>query len=144
MLAIEESVVIDKPRQEVFDFFADPDKITLYSSNVSVYEVTSGGPKDVGRKARAVVRVAGMKLESTDELVAIEEGRMVKVESRDAKVPYTLTFTFADEGEGTRVTWLQESESLKGVFKLADSIVLRLYSRDVRGNLENAKILMEG
>jgi uncharacterized membrane protein len=143
MLTVEESVVIDKPRQEVFDFFADPDNVTLYSSNVSEYEVTSGNPKDIGRMARAVVRVAGIKLESTDELVAIEEGRMVKLESRDAKVPYTLTFNFADEGQGTRVTWLQQSESLKGVFKLADSIVLKLYARDVRGNLENAKILIE-
>jgi carbon monoxide dehydrogenase subunit G len=144
MLKIEESVVISKPRQEVWEFLADPATVTLYSSNVTEYELISGGPTELGRTARIVVKVAGIRLESTDELVEIDEGRMFKVESRDAKVPYTLTMTLSDEGGGTRLTWLQESESLKGVFKLGDSIVLKLYARDVRANLENAKTLIEG
>ena len=144
MLKIEESVVVDKPRQEVYEFLADPANVTLYSSNISEYEITSGQPTEVGRTARVVVKVAGIRLESTDELVEIDEGRMFKLESRDAKIPYTLTITLSDEGGGTRVTWLQESESLKGVFKLADSVVTKLYARDVRANLENAKTLIEG
>lgn len=144
MLKIEESVIVNKPRQEVYEFFADPANLTLYSSNISEYEITSGEPTKVGRTARVVVKVAGMRLESTDELVEIDEGRMVKLESRDAKIPYTLTLTLSDEGGGTRVTWLQESESLKGVFKLADGVVTKLYARDVRSNLENAKTLIEG
>jgi len=144
MLKIEESVVISKPRQEVWEFLSDPATVTLYSSNVSEYTLISGAPTELGRTARIVVKVAGIRLESTDELVEIDEGRMFKVESRDAKVPYTLTMTLSDEGGGTRLTWLQESESLKGVFKLGDSIVLKLYARDVRANLENAKTLIEG
>ena len=56
---------------------------------------------------------------------------------------FCRTVTFSDEGSGTRVTWLQESESLGGVFKLADGLVMKLYSRDVRSNLEKAKTLLE-
>jgi carbon monoxide dehydrogenase subunit G len=144
MLKVEESVVISKPRQEVWEFLADPANVTLYSSNISEYELTSGAPTEVGRTARIVVKVAGIRLESTDELVEIDEGRMFKLESRDAKVPYTLTMTLSDEGGGTRLTWLQEAESLKGVFKFGDSIVTKMYAHDVRGNLENAKTLIEG
>ena len=66
MLKIEESVVINKPRQEVWDFLADPANVTLYSSNISEYELTSGQPTELGRTARVVVKVAGIRLESTD------------------------------------------------------------------------------
>jgi hypothetical protein len=42
------------------------------------------------------------------------------------------------------VTWLQESESLGGVFKMADGLVIKIYSKDVRSNLEKAKAILEG
>lgn len=144
MLTTEESVVIDKPRQEVFAFFADPDQVTVYSSNISDYEVTSGGNTEIGRTARVVVRVAGVRLEFNDELIAFEEGRRLVTESKDAKIPYVITLTFEEAGAGTRVTWTQETESLGGVFKFADGIVMKMYGRDVRSNLENAKELLEG
>ena len=63
--------------------------------------------------------------------------------SEDATVPYSLEFTYEDEGDGTKITWHQEVESLKGVFKFADPIVLKLYTRDVRSNLDKAKTLLE-
>jgi carbon monoxide dehydrogenase subunit G len=143
MLTVEESVVINKPRAEVFDFFSDPDKVALYSSNLVDYETLSGEPREVGHKARFAVKVVGVRLDYTDELVEFEENERAKLVSVDGKIPYSITMTFSDEGEGTRVTWLQETESLGGVFKIADGLVLKMYSRDVRSNLENAKTLLE-
>ena len=66
-----------------------------------------------------------------------------KTASEDATIPYSLEITYEDEGEGTKVSWHQEMESLKGVFKFADPIVLKLYARDVRSNLDKAKTLLE-
>jgi len=34
MPVIEEMVVVQRPRQDVFDFFIDPANIALYSSNI--------------------------------------------------------------------------------------------------------------
>ncbi len=144
MLTVDESVVIDRPRQEVYEFLADPENVPVYNGNIVEYELLSGGPYEVGRRCRAVVRVAGRRLDSTDELIEAEDGRRIKIQSDDAKIPYTLEVRFDDEGDATRVTWHQEMESLKGVFKFADSIVLKMYSRDVRSNLDKAKTLLEG
>ena len=144
MLTVEESVVIDKPRAEVFDFFADPANVAVYSSNLVDYEVVSGGPREVGRRAKFAVKVVGVRLDYTDELTELVEGERAKLESRDGRIPYAITLTFSDEGSGTRVGWLQESESLGGVFKMADGLVMKVYSRDVRSNLEKAKALLEG
>lgn len=143
MLTVDESIVIDKPRQEVWEFMSDPDNIPVYNSNIVEYELVSGEKFEQGRKCRGVVKVAGRRLELTDELVEVEPGHRNRIVSEDATIPYALTVTYEDEGDGTRVTWHQESESLKGVFKFADPVVMKLYSRDVRSNLEKAKTILE-
>jgi carbon monoxide dehydrogenase subunit G len=143
MLTVEESIVVNKPRSEVWEFMTDPDNVPVYSSNIVEYEMVSGGRHEVGRVCRGVVKVAGRRLELTDELVEVEEGRSARVVSKEATIPYTLSLRYEDEGDGTRILWHQEVESLKGFFKFADPVVLKLYSRDVRSNLEKAKTILE-
>lgn len=143
MLTVEESIVINKPRMEVWEFFTDPDNVPVYSSNIVEYELVSGGKDEPGRVCRGVVKVAGRRLELTDELVEVERGRSGKLVSKEATIPYMLSLHYEDEGEGTKVLWHQEVESLKGYFKFADPIVMKLYSRDVRSNLEKAKTILE-
>ena len=143
MLTVDESIVVNKPRTEVYEFMMDPDNVPVYSSNVVEYKLVSGDKDKVGRTCHGVVKVAGRRLEFTDELVENEPGRGGKLVSQDATIPYSLSVSYEDEGEGTRISWHQEMESLKGVFKFADGIVLKLYSRDVRSNLEKAKTILE-
>ncbi len=143
MLTVEESIVINKPRSEVWEFMSDPDNVVVYSSNVVDYEKVSGGDTEIGRVAKGAVKVAGRRLEFTDKLVEVEEARRGKLVSEDATIPFSLELIYDDEGDGTKLTWHQEMESLKGVFKFADPIVLRLYARDVRSNLEKAKTILE-
>ena len=144
MLTVDESIVIDKPRPEVFTFFSDPENIAVYSSNIVDYEVIEGAPDAVGRKARFSVKVVGVRLDYTDEVVERVENERAKTVSRDGRIPYSITLTFTDEGSGTKVNWLQESETLGGVFKFADGLVIKMYTKDVRSNLEKAKALLEG
>ena len=143
MLTVEESIVINRPRMEVWEFMTDPDNVPVYSSNIVEYEMVSGEKHEVGRVCRGVVKVAGRRLELTDEMVEVEPGRGGKLVSKDATIPYTLSVNYVDEGDGTKVTWHQEVESLKGFFKFADPIVMKLYARDVRSNLEKAKTILE-
>ena len=143
MLTVDESIVINRPRSEVWDFMIEPENVPVYSSNVIEYELVSGEKDKVGRKCKGAVKVAGRRLELTDEMVELEEGQRAKLVSEGATVPYSLEFTYEDEGDGTKLIWHQEVESLKGVFKFADPIVLKLYARDVRSNLDKAKTLLE-
>ena len=143
MLTVEESIVIDRPREEVWGFFIDPDNVPVYCSNIVEYTLLDGDRDKVGRTCQGAAKVAGRRVEFKDEIVEMEEGRRSKLVSEDATIPYSLELRYADEGTGTKVTWHQEMESLKGFFKFADPIVLRMYGRDVRANLENAKTILE-
>lgn len=143
MFTVDETIVINRPRTEVWDFMTDPENVPVYSSNIVEYEKISGENDEAGRVCRGSVKVAGRRLELTDKLVEVDKGHRGKLVSEDATIPYSLELTYDDEGEGTKLSWHQEMESLKGVFKFADPIVLKLYSRDVRANLEKAKTILE-
>jgi len=144
MPVIEESIVIARPAMEVVEFLTEPEKIPLYSSNMVEYEQVSGGPRDVGGVARGTVRVAGRRLTFTTEVVEVEPGRLAKSRSADASIPFRLELRFDEVAEGTRVTWHQETDELGGFFgKLGDAVVVKLYARDVKSNLANAKTLLE-
>ena len=91
MLTIEESIVINKPRLEVWEFMTDPDNVPLYSSNVVDYELISGEKQEVGRICRWVVKVAGRRLEMTDEMVKAERGAVASTYPRTPRSPGSFT-----------------------------------------------------
>lgn len=144
MIITEESVIIDRPVEEVFTFLQDPDNVTLFMTNVISYELVSGEAGEVGSIVHGVVKVAGRKLEISEELTGVERGKYLRRRGTDSPIPYETETRFDPTDRGTRVTFHQESGSLGGVFgALADTVVAKLYARDVRSNLEHAKTLLE-
>lgn len=146
MPTIDDSIVIDRPRQDVYDFMSEPSNVPVYSTNVVEYEQVSPGQREKGTRDRGAVKVAGRKFDFTQEIVEHVPGERLVFRSLEApmNMSWTLDWKLEDEGEGrTRVRFHQEA-TLGGFFgKLGDSLVTKLYSRDVRGNLENLKALLE-
>ena len=144
MPIVEESVVINKPRNEVFDFMTVTENVPLWSSNVVEFERLSGEEQTVGGVARGAVKVAGRCLDFTQTILEVEPGTRMRSESTDAKIPFRMELRFADAEAGTKVTMWQETDPFGGFFgKLGEPVVVKLYARDVRGNLEKAKLLLE-
>lgn len=145
MPVVDESIVINRPRSEVFAFGIDPEKILLYSSNVIEYEQVTDGPVDLGTRNRGSVRVAGKRIDFLDEVVEFKDGEAVAYRSIESPIPFELRVTYEDSDGGTLVSWHQESQVFKGFFgKLTDPLVNRMYAKDVRSNLEKFKDLLEG
>lgn len=144
MPTIEESIHIERPRDEVFSFVADPDNVTQFASNLVEYEQQSEGERGKGSVDRGVVRVAGKKFEFTSEIVEWQPGERMVHRSVESPMAWELTQRFEDEDGGTKVTFHQEVPDMGGFFgKLGDAVVTKMYSRDVRSNLESLKILLE-
>ena len=96
----------------------DPDNVPHYSSNVVDYELVSGEKQEVGRTCRWVVKVAGRRLEMTDEMVEVERGRGGKYISRNAPIPYTLWVHCEDAGGGTKVTCAPGDGVAQGILQV--------------------------
>lgn len=147
MPTIHETITIDRPRDEVWDFMSDPDNIPVYNSNISEFAQESPGERAKGTRDRGTVRVAGKRLDFVTEITEYEPG--VRQVTRSVEAPmdmaWTLEMSMEDAGEGrTTVTFHQEVDQLGGFFgKLGDALVTRMYSKDVRANLEKAKEILE-
>lgn len=142
MPRIEEHIHIDRPVADVFAFATDPDNQTLIASNMVSYE--QDGPTEKGARPRGVTKVAGRRVEWTSEITEFHVDRRMELRSVEAPMDFHITWTYTEEDGGTRVDFLQEVPSLGGFFgRLGDPVVTKMYSRDVRGNLENLKVLLE-
>ena len=144
MPVIDESIVIDRGRSEVFAFATDPDNVPLFNSNMISFEQLTEGPVGKGTRNHGMVRVVGKTIEWTTEVTEFEQDRLVISRSVESPVGFGLDIKYVDVDGGTKVTWRQESETYGGFFgKLADPLVTRMYAKDVRSNLEKLKELVE-
>ena len=144
MPVVEETVVISKPRAEVFAYAADSANTLDWSSNIIEYEATPPGPVQADTTAKGVTRVAGRNVEWTARVTELEDGVMFGYQSVVAPMAFTYTYRFEDVADGTRVSFRQDVPTIGGFFgKLADPIVTRMYARSVSTNLANLKEMLE-
>jgi len=144
MPIVEDSIVINKPRAEVFAYAADSANFLDWSSNVIEYEATPPGPVQADTTTKGVTRVAGRNVEWTAKVTDLEDGVMYGYRSVESPMAFTFTYRFEDVADGTRVTFHQDVPTIGGFFgKLADPIVTRMYARSVSTNLANLKEMLE-
>ncbi len=145
MPTVEETIVIDRPKAEVFAYMQDPTKTTLYNSNLVEFEKTSDGPVGKGTQYRGVAKVAGRKIEWTSENTEYEEDRHWRSRSMESPVSFEIDVTYRDLEGSTHVTFHQENGSFFDGFlgKVTDPVVTPMYARDVRKNLAKLKELLE-
>lgn len=142
MPRIEETVYVDRPVDDVFRYATDPANQTTIASNM--IEFHSDGPMEKGTRTDGLTRVAGKRIEWSAEVTEYHPNERVEIRSVKAPMAFHITWHYAPEGQGCRVTFEQEVDSLGSFFgKLADPIVTKMYARDVQANLQNLKILCE-
>lgn len=144
MLRIEEAVVIERPAVEVWDFITNPDNDTVWMSNVLEYEAGWDRQPRVGDGTRRVARVAGRRCEFTTEITEVVEGEMIGWKSVEAPFPVENGLRLEETGGGTLLTFYGRTPGMSGFFgKLADPVVARMFSRDMRSNLHRLKEVLE-
>ncbi len=101
----------------------------------------------MGAVVHHVVKVAGRRLDVTEELTGVEQDTSLRRRGVDTPAPpFETEIRFAPAGaESTRVTWHQESGKFGGLLgKIPpDGIVATLYARNAHRNLANAKTVLE-
>lgn len=143
MPTVRESIRINRPADEVFAYATAPDHQTLIASNMVEFELDRD-QMEKGARASGATRVAGKRVEWTSEVTEYEEGRRLEMRSVEAPMEFHITWTYEPDGDGTQVTFEQEVPEIGGFFgRMADPVVTKMYSRDVRSNLESLKILLE-
>ena len=147
MPVVEESVVIARSPEEVFDYLARADNLPVWDSSIVQAEQVGADPVGVGTRWRGTSKILGRRFEWTTELTEFDRPRRSSSRSVEGKLQFTVTIRLEPADGGTRFTYRVDAASgLGGVFgRLADPFVERAQARTVRANLETlAELLAKG
>ena len=143
MLHAEESVEINRPVEEVFAYVSTVESQPEWATPpIEVRKDTPGPPKE-GDTFTGVAKFLGRRFETPYRITSIESNRQFSYHATGGPVPdQRWTFACEEVSRGTRLTMVVEGEP-GGFFRLAEPIVARALRRELRGNLETLKDVLE-
>jgi uncharacterized protein YndB with AHSA1/START domain len=141
MTRVAQTVTIDRPVQEVWDYLMDSRNDAVWISNV--VEVGRGGDVPVadGVEIDETLKFIGIRVPVTMTVVDHQPMTHSAVEVR-GPVPGRGSYDLAPEGDGTRLTMNFDAEA-HGFFKLTEPVFARMARRDIATSLANLKDLLE-
>ncbi|TPV52650.1 hypothetical protein FJ661_04995 [Pseudarthrobacter phenanthrenivorans] len=145
MPTIEESILIHKTPQEVFDYVTAPSSPLEWDTAIIEYRQDDVVPH-VGSRSTGTTKVLGRRIEWTVEVIEYDPPHRIVSRSVQSPLQFTVAFSTKAQEGGTLFTVRLDTESgLGGVFgRIADPLVAAAYARSTRANLETlAEILTE-
>ena len=142
MVRAEESVVVQRPIDEVFGYFTDAAKIPEWQASALEARVQGDGPMRAGSRALETRKFLGRRMESTMEVLEYEPPRRFTIKVSSGLVPFQVTSDLSEEDGGTRIRSVLEGEP-GGFLRLAEPLVARGVERELRNNLATLKDVLE-
>src|SRR3954452_13573473 len=136
MVDVLTEIEIQRPRDAVAAFAADPANATAWYRNIRSVEWETAPPLAVGSRLRFAAQFLGRTLEYTYEVREHDPGRRFVMSTAEGPFPMETTYTFEDAGAGaTRMTLRNRGEPA-GFAKVAASMmagsIRRANARDLR------------
>jgi uncharacterized membrane protein len=141
MIHIEESIVINRPIEEVFAFTSETKNLPLWQTDVLEARHTPEGPVQVGTKMTLVRAFMGRKMEGTSAIVEYAPPTRFAFKSTSGPEVTGVNICEAVAG-GTKFTTRFDTQT-SGVFSLADPLVGRTIKRSVESGLATLKDVLE-
>lgn len=134
--------VIARPRAEVAAFAGDPSNAPAWYVNIRSVEWRTPPPAAVGSRMAFVARFLGRRLEYTYEIVELAPGERLVMRTAEGPFPMETTYTWSDEGRGTRMTLRNRGEP-SGFARIAAPMMSLAMRRAQTGDLAKLKSLLE-
>jgi len=137
-------IVIERPRDVVAAFAADPSNATAWYKNIKAVEWETRPPGEVGSRVRFVAQFLGRTLEYTYEIRALDPGHQLVMSTAEGSFPMETTYEWTDDGPGsTRMTLRNRGEPV-GLARVSAPIMARAMKRANEADLRELKALLEG
>jgi uncharacterized protein YndB with AHSA1/START domain len=141
MINVEDSIIINRPVEEIFAFVADQTNAPQWQDGLLEVRRTTDGPVGVGTKHTAVRKFLGRKLELTNEYVKYEPNKLITF-TGDGSSRFEVSYLTEATAEGTKITCQMQMEQ-GGLFGLAEPLIARSLKRDFQANFLLLKRLLE-
>jgi hypothetical protein len=107
-------IKIERPRDEVAAFAADPTNAMAWYKNIKAVEWETAPPAVVGSRVRFRAQLLGRTLEDTYEVREIEAGTRFVMATAHGPFPMTTTYTWQDAADGATEMTLRNSGEPSG------------------------------
>jgi uncharacterized protein YndB with AHSA1/START domain len=134
---------IERPREEVAAYAADPDTATEWYENIEGVEWKTEKPLSAGSRIAFVARFLGRRLAYTYEIRELVPGERLVMSTADGPFAMETTYTWADAGSGrTRMTLRNRGEPT-GFTRVGSPMMAAAMRRANRKDLARLKEILE-
>ena len=136
-------IEIDRPRDEVSAFAADPANATAWYKNIEAVECATPPPVVVGSRVRFRARFLGRTLDYTYEVKAFEPGRRFVMATAQGPFPMETTYSWEDAPSGATKMTLRNRGEPSGFASVASSVMSRAMRKANKQDLQQLKAILE-
>jgi hypothetical protein len=136
-------IEIERPRQEVAAFAADPDNATKWYENIRSIEWETPAPLAVGSRFGFVARFLGRTLRYTYEVRELDPGRRFVMSTAGGPFPMETIYEWEDVGPGVTRMRLRNRGEPTGFARLSAPVLAPAMRRANRADLRCLKELLE-
>lgn len=140
MLTWENSIFINRPQQEVWDFISNPANNIQWGSSTA--EWTSAGPHGVGSTLREGGKILGRKVEGKTEITVWDPPNEYGRKSTSGPFPFEGTMKLEPKEDGTQLT-VRGTAEVGGFFKIAEGLLAKRMKKEMDTDLPALKLLLE-
>jgi ligand-binding SRPBCC domain-containing protein len=142
-MRVVESIEINRPLQEVFDYVSDVGNFPEWTAHTLEVLKDTPGPPQQGDEFTLVIKSVGRRFETPYERTSYEPNRRYTDRAVGGPVPnQQWVYTFQEEPGGTRLTRAVEAEP-GGFLKLLEPLQKRTVQRQLRKDLQTLKDQLE-
>jgi uncharacterized membrane protein len=136
-------IEINRPRDEVAAFAADPSNVTAWYKNIKSVHWETPPPAVVGSRIRFHAEFLGRELNYTYEVREITHGRRFVMSTAQGPFPMETTYTWEDSlGGATKMTLRNRGEP-SGFAAVAAPVMALSIRRANQADLRRLKALLE-
>jgi len=140
---VETEVVIERPREEVAAYAADPDNVPSWYENIERVTWETEKPVAVGSRISFVARFLGRKLEYTYEVTTYVPREELVMRTAEGPFPMETSYRWADAPGGGTVMSLRNRGYPAGFSKLAAPFMAAATRRANKKDLALLKRILE-
>ena len=142
LVDVQTQIEIDRPRDQLAAYAADPDNATTWYVNIKAVEWKSPRPLTVGSRITFRAQFLGRSLAYTYEVTEFVPGVRLVMRTAEGPFPMETSYAWEDSAAGTRMTLRNRGEP-SGFSRLAAPLIAVAMRRATRKDLRRLKATLE-